>query len=163
MNKHVHSDIEHIFMSAVQDLRRQDEKAAAARRNAQLSSLIEEIRHLLVEAAYVELALATKRELFDEVLPLDFSNAVYHRLKRHKVPFAGALKVVGTDLPRPRPDDALFIRLRESKKTCCCDALKPFVGKLGDRLRELINERNHPPSVSSDALTARPTIVCYGV
>jgi hypothetical protein len=48
----------------------------------------------LIEAAYVELALAANRDLFDEALPLDFSEQAYHRLKRHKVPFAGAIMVL---------------------------------------------------------------------
>ena len=67
-----------------------EKKAADDRRKAQLSSLTEEIRQLLVDAAYVELARAANRDLFDEALPLDFSEQAYQRLKRHKVPFSGA-------------------------------------------------------------------------
>ena len=80
--------------------------------------MTEEIRQLLVEAAYVELALAANRDLFDDALPLDFSEQAYQRLKRHKLPFAGAMKLAGIGLPKPRPDDSLYLRFRESKKGC---------------------------------------------
>src|SRR5690606_13699246 len=77
--------------SNLADARTQREaKAAEDRRAANISSLTEEIRQLLVEAAYVELALAANRDLFDDPLPLDFSEQAFQRLKRHKVPFAGA-------------------------------------------------------------------------
>ncbi len=81
--------IEKQFLVAVEQRLVQDNKARTGRRNAHLSSLREEIRQFLVEAAYIELALASHRDLFDEALPLDFSDAAFQRLKRHKVPLPG--------------------------------------------------------------------------
>jgi hypothetical protein len=116
-------------------------KAAGDRRKAQLSSLVEEIRQLLVEAAYIELSLAANRDLFDEPLPLDFSEQAYQRLKRHKVPFAGAIKLVGTGLPTPRADDSLYLRYRESKKEVLRRRFDAIRAKMADRLRELMEAR----------------------
>lgn len=46
------------------------------------------------------------RSLFDEgdALTLNFSEQAIRRLKRHKQPFAGALKQVDVQEFRPRPD-----------------------------------------------------------
>lgn len=156
-------EIEHQFLAEVQHRLEQDEKTAADRYHAHLSSLREEIRQLLVEAAYVELALATKRELFDEVLPLDFSEAAYQRLKRHKAPFAGAIKVVGVGLPRPSADDARFVRFRDSKRDVLLRRFDAIRAKLGGRLSDLMGIMNHPPIVLPEAAAPRPTIECYGV
>ena len=129
------------FGQFVSDRLRSEEKAADDRRKAQLSSLTEEIRQLLVEAAYVELGQATNHDLFDEAMPLDFSESAYQRLKRHKVPFSGALKMVGDGLPIPRPDDSLFLRLRDSKRDVLTRRFEAIRGKLTDRLRELMELR----------------------
>jgi hypothetical protein len=155
-------ELETRFADSVHCRLTQDDKAANDRRNAQLSSLTEEIRQLLVEAAYIELALATHRDLFDEALPLDFSEQAFQRLKRHKVPFAGAIKLAGAGLPRPRPDDPLFIRLRESKKDVLLRRFDGIRGKLTERLRDLIDARNHTPA-ASHATATKPALNCYGV
>jgi SNF2 family DNA or RNA helicase len=133
--------LEHAFAESVRNRLRTEEKAADDRRKAQLSSLTEEIRQLLVEAAYIELSQATIRDLFDEVLPLDFSEQAYQRLKRHKVPFSGALKLVGAGLPKPRSDDSLFVRLRETKRDALVRRFDAVRGKLTDRLRDLMELR----------------------
>ena len=129
------------FADASRQRHLREVKAADDRRKAQLSSLTEEIRQLLAEAAYVELALASNRDLFDEALPLDFSEQAYQRLKRHKVPFSGAIKLVGAGLPKPRPDDSLYLRLRESKKDVLTRRFDAIRGKLIDRLGELMDAR----------------------
>jgi len=130
------------FVESAHSRQRQEDKAADDRRKAQLSSVAEEIRQFLVEAAYIELALAANCDLFDEPLPLDFSEQAYQRLKRHKVPFTGALKVAGVGLPRPRPDDSSFLRLRESKRDILARRFDAIRGKLTDRLRELMDLRH---------------------
>jgi len=131
-------------------------KAAEDRRKARLSSLREEVRQLLCEAAYVELAMAASRDLFDEAMPLDFSEAAYQRLKRHKVPFSGALKLTGTNLPKPRPDDPTYSRLRECKRDALKRRFDAIRDKMTDRLRELVdaqtklNDVKHAVAASTD-------------
>ena len=155
-------EIERSFSTATQERIAQEEKAAHDRRQAVLSSLTEEIRQLLTEAAYVELALAANRDLFDEALPLDFSEQAYHRLKRHKVPFAGALKVAGVGLPRPRPDDATYIRLRDSKKDVLRRRFEAIHTKLSERLTALMAAKTAADAKEPLVSTARSLkIVCY--
>jgi hypothetical protein len=95
------AELEQRFRDSLQFRRSQDAKAAADWKNSRVSSLSEEVRQLLTEAAYVELAIANHRDLFDENMPLDFSEQAYHRLKRHGIPLAGAIKLAGQGLPRP--------------------------------------------------------------
>jgi len=117
-------------------------KSSEDRQKAVLLSLSEEIRQLLVEAAYVELAMASNRDLFDEALPLDFSEHAYQRLKRHKVPFAGAIKLVGAGLPKPRSDNPQYLKLRETKKDLLTRRFEAIRAKMTDRLQELVDARS---------------------
>lgn len=134
LDANLRSELERRFTEATQSRLAQEQKAAEDRRKSHLSSLTEEVRQLLIEAAYIELALAANRALFDEALPLDFSEQAYQRLKRHKVPFAGALKIAGTRLPRPCPDDAPYLRYRDSKKDVLHRRFDAIRSKLTDRL-----------------------------
>lgn len=139
------------FSLAAQPRLEREQKAAEDRRKSLLSSLTEEIRQLLLETVYVELALAANRDLFDEAVPLDFSEQAYQRLRRHKVPFAGALKLVGTGLPRPRADDALYLRWREAKKDVLTRSFDAIRSRMSDRLRELMEAKkrmDQPPAKS---------------
>jgi superfamily II DNA or RNA helicase len=137
-------EIEDRFASANRERRQRELKSADDRRRAQVSSLTEEIRQILLEAACVELAQAANRGLFDEALPLDFSEQAYQRLKRHKVPFAGAIKVVGAGLPCPRSDDATYLRFRESGKDALARRFDLIRGRLSDRLRDLMEAKKTP-------------------
>ncbi|MBS0267298.1 MAG: hypothetical protein JSS02_35565 [Planctomycetes bacterium] len=127
------------FVAATKSQTEHEAKAADDRRKARLSSLREEVRQLLCEAAYVELAMSANRDLFDEALPLDFSEAAYQRLKRHKVPFSGAIKLAGSNLPKPRSDDPTYLRLRESKRDALKRRFDALRDKLSDRLGELVD------------------------
>ena len=108
---------------------------------------------MLVEAAYIELAQASNRDLFDEAMPLDFSEQAYQRLKRHKVPFSGALKLVGAGLPKPRSDDSLFVRVRDTKRDVLVRRFDAVRGKLTDRLRDLMEIRKKVEQVAQSGST----------
>ena len=51
------------------------------------------------------------------------------------------MKLVGTGLPKPRPDDSLYLRLRDSKKDVLTRRFDAIRGKLIDRLGELMDAR----------------------
>jgi superfamily II DNA or RNA helicase len=130
--------LEQQFVAAAVDRLNQEESAEENRRHACVSSLREEVRQFLVEAAYIELAMAANPDLFDESLPLDFSEQAYQRLKRHRVPFAGALRIIGSDLPRPRADDAVYLRYRDLKRDGLQHKFQMVRSRLSDRLRDLV-------------------------
>jgi hypothetical protein len=98
------------FAEAVAGLGDQDRLVADQNHKAHVASLKEAIRQLLLQAAYIEIAQTANPGLFDEVeeLPLDFSEEAIRRLKRHKIPFAGASKLVDVSDVRPRSDDPKY-------------------------------------------------------
>ncbi|GIW55581.1 MAG: hypothetical protein KatS3mg082_1985 [Nitrospiraceae bacterium] len=141
----------------------QENQAEQARRKARVSSLTEEIRQLLLEAVYIELALAANRGLFDEGLVLDFSAEAYQRLKRHKIPFAGALRLAGTDLPKPCPDDPLYLRLKDLRSDALMRKFEAVESKMKDRLRRLTAASgNIPTMVEREAVSiSAVTLLCF--
>jgi hypothetical protein len=78
-------------------IRNQETATVQAKERSRSEALAEEIRDLLLQAAYVEIARASADGLFSADGPLGFSVETVYRLRRHKVPFAGALKVVFVD------------------------------------------------------------------
>ena len=132
------------FIEAVEGLGDQDHLVADQNHKAHVASLKEAIRQLLLLAAYVELAQTANRGLFDEGddLPLDFSEQAIRRLKRHKIPFAGALKLVDVSDIRPRSDDPKYIRLRDSYPDVLTRRFEATRIKLGEFLGQLVQARN---------------------
>ena len=128
------------FVEAVERLSEQDHLVADQNHKALVASLNEAIRQLLLLAAYVELAQTANRGLFDEGedLPLDFSEEAIRRLKRHKIPFAGALKLVDVTGLRPSPDDPKYIKLRDSYPDVLTRRFEATRIKLGEVLGRLV-------------------------
>ena len=126
------------FLAAVERFRDQEIEIARQSHQAHVASLEEAIRQHLLQAAHVELAQAANRGLFDEGedIPLDFSEDAIRRLSRHKIPFAGALKLVDVTGLRPRPDDPKYIRLRDSYP----DVLPRKFEAIKIKLRELLSQ-----------------------
>jgi superfamily II DNA or RNA helicase len=153
------------FNAAAGNLMARETNAADSRRKAHISSLTEEIRQLLNQATYIELAQAANRDMFDEQdLPLDFSDQAYERLKRHKYPFAGALKQVGNRLPRPRPEDPFFLKMNAAKRDVLTRRFEVIRTKLGDRLHQLVaaKQAGSAGEHSTDK-SAVPTLLCYAI
>jgi hypothetical protein len=128
------------FLEAVEQYRTQDALVAEQNHKAHVASLKEAIRQLLLQAAYIELAQTANRGLFDEGedLPLDFSEQAIRRLKRHKIPFAGALKLVDVSDMQPRSNDPKYIRLRDSYPDVLTRRFEATKVKLGETLRQLV-------------------------
>ncbi|MBM4095037.1 MAG: hypothetical protein FJ276_37360 [Planctomycetes bacterium] len=152
------------FSAAAEQLMARETRAADSRRKALVSSLTEEVRQLLTQAAYIELAQAANRDLLDEDhLPLDFSDQAYERLKRHKFPFAGALKLVGTGLPRPRPEDPIYLKMKVTKRDLLARRLEAIRVKLGERLNQLMAAKRgaDPHGTGGEPSAATPTLECF--
>ncbi len=147
-----------LFSQAVQRFYERDIYVAEQNHNAHVASLEEAIRQLLLQAAYIELAQTVNRGLFDEGedLPLDFSEQAIRRLKRRKIPFAGALKLVDVADLRPRPDDPKYIRLRDSYPDVLTRRFEAIRIKLGEVLGQLVQAQK-VVSVSTGMRTAGGT------
>jgi hypothetical protein len=85
-------------------------------------------------------------EEFDEgeEIPLDFSDQAIRRLKRHSVPFAGALKLVDICDLRPCPEDPDYIRLRDSYPDVLTRRFEAIRIKLGELLGQLVQAQRTP-------------------
>lgn len=73
-----------------------DAEIAKARAQAERLALEEQARQLLLHAALVDLVLAQRRLGDEQDLPVDLSDGVILRLRRHGYPFAGLLRIVDT-------------------------------------------------------------------
>jgi superfamily II DNA or RNA helicase len=146
------------FSRAVARYLEHDLKAARLRHQARLASLAEEIRQHILMASYIELAQAAKRDLFDEELPLDFSESAIQRLKRHKYPFAGALKAVEVAGLRPRPEDPKYLRIRDQHRDVLARRFEIVRTKLGDTLVNLVRARQAAMPDDAGPLRGDPTV-----
>ena len=128
------------FLEAIERYASQDALVAEQNHKAHVASLKEAIRQLLLQAAYVELAQTANRGLFDEdeVVPLDFSDQAIRRLKRHKIPFAGALRLVDVSDMQPKSDDPKYIRLRDTYPDLLTRRFESTKVKLGELLSQLV-------------------------
>jgi hypothetical protein len=131
------------FREAVEQYQSQDSLVAEQNQKAHVASLKEAIRQLLLQAAYIELAQTANRGFFDEVedLPLDFSDQAIRRLKGHKIPFAGALKLVDVSDMQPRPDVPKYINLRDRYPDILTRRFESIKTRLGDILAQLVQAR----------------------
>jgi len=152
------------FSSGANKLMARETQAADSRRKAYISSLTEEIRQLLTQAAYIELAQAAVRDLFDEDdMPLDFSDQAYERLKRHKYPFSGALKQVGGRLPRPRPEDSFYQKMKAANRDVLTRRFEAIRTRMGERLHQFVaaKQAGEPSGPTGVPATAGPKLSCY--
>ncbi len=150
------------FLEAIERYGAQDALVAEQNQKAHVASLKETIRQLLLQAAYVELAQTANRGLFDdgEVMPLDFSDQAIRRLKRHKIPFAGALKLVDVSDMQPRSDDPNYIRLRETYPDVLTRRFELAKVKLGEALGQLVQARNAGSrSTSNYSVTSQNSLI----
>jgi len=150
------------FAGLVRSISARENQAEEALRRARVSSLAEEVRQLLVEAAYIELGLAANSGLCDDGLVLDFSEQAYQRLKRHEIPFTGALRVVGAGLPSLRPDDPVFLRLQNARKEVLIRRFEAVRERITDRLRNLSAWQNRPVMADKNAVApSAVALVCF--
>jgi hypothetical protein len=129
-----------------------------ARHQTRVASLTEEIRQLLRENIYVKLALAAYHGIWDEGFVLDFSEKAYQQLKRWGIPFPGALRVAGTDLPRPRPDDSLYLRLQECSKDALQRRFNAISLRIKRRLHQLRSLQDDFAAITKTDATAVPPV-----
>ncbi|GIW85194.1 MAG: hypothetical protein KatS3mg107_0854 [Gemmataceae bacterium] len=118
---------------------------------------------MLREAVYVKLALAAYHGIGDEGFVLDFSETAYQQLKRWGIPFPGALRVAGTALPRPRPDDPLYLRLREFSKDALQRRFNAISLRIKRRLYQLRSLQDDFAAITKTDATAVPPVafMCF--
>jgi hypothetical protein len=105
--------------------------------------LAEEIRDLLLQAAYVELLKAESDGIFATDAVAGFTLETVRRLRRHKFPFAGALKVVAIDGLRPTPADPKYQRLAQTRPDQLDRRFQSIKSRLGELLPQYVEAAAH--------------------
>jgi hypothetical protein len=103
------------FDRRTEELKQRDWEAEETRKKAEVVALQEQGRHLLLQATYIDLAMASRTGLFDNAPNLaGFSEDAVRALKRHGYPFAPLLKLVDTEGVRPDPTDAVWAKMQDA-------------------------------------------------
>jgi len=144
------------FSGQVDKLLSQEVLVARGHEKGLLSAMNEEVCQLLLEAAYLELIRNDGGDLFDGEL-VDFSEQAILRLKKHKYPFAGALKLVDTTRLHPRPDDPTYLRLMGLNHAAVERRFDGIRERLGGLLTRLIAGRK---MVAESESTAQVKLAC---
>jgi hypothetical protein len=115
-------------------IREQEAKTVQGQERSRAEALAEEIRDLLLQAAYVELVKTTAEGMFASDGGAVFSVETVRRLRRHKFPFAGALKAVAVDGLTPSPTDPKYVKFAQARP----DQLDRRFEALRNRIAELL-------------------------
>jgi hypothetical protein len=124
------------FDQEMRPLREREANDVQALHRSRADALAEEIRDLLLQAAYVELAKTAAEGIFAGDSGAGFSIESVRRLRRHKVPFAGSLKVVTVDGLRLSATDPKYVKLAQSRS----DQLDRRFEAIKNRLAELLSQ-----------------------
>ena len=129
------------FRKRIEDVRQRAEAVKDMRRRAEIAAFLEKGRQLLLEATYIDLAMAHYRDLFGELPNLaGFTEEAVRALKRLGYPFAPLLLLVGTESVTPSPSDPAWIRLQEASQESLkrrLEAIKKPMGELIHKLKSL--------------------------
>ncbi len=122
------------FAQEIAPLWEQEIKTRQGQERGRAEALAEEIRDLLLQAAYTELLKASSDGLFRTEDRAGFSLETVHRLRRHKFPFAGALKAVAVTGLKPSATDPRYLKLAQTRP----DHLDRRFETFRDRIAELL-------------------------
>ena len=104
---------------------------------AQRSALEARAARLLLDAAFVELALGQQPDLFgQETYPGAFEEAAVIGLKRHGYPWAPLLKTAHSHIQSPHPTDPFFVEIQNEP----VDKLRRRFGTLTQRAERLLED-----------------------
>jgi superfamily II DNA or RNA helicase len=135
------------FEAAYRPVREVAEKTVRDRERSRAGSLSEEARDLLVQAAYVDLARAAADGLFGADGTAGFTPETISRLRRHKVPFAGALKKIPVDGLTLSPTDPRYVSIAQARR----DGLDRRFEAIKTRLAEVLTQYMSVASADADA------------
>jgi hypothetical protein len=122
------------FDQAMAPIREQGAKLLQGQGRSRAEALAEEIRDLLLQAAYVELVKAGVDGMFARDGGAGFSVETVRRLRRHKFPFAGALRAVAVEGLTLSRADPKYVKLTQTRP----DQLARRFEAIRNRIAELL-------------------------
>ncbi len=123
-----------LFEAAYRPVREVAEKTVRDRERSRAESLAEEARDLMVQAAYVDLARTAGDGLFAAEGTAGFTPETISRLRRHKTPFAGALKKIPVDGLTLSPTDPRYLHIAQTRRDILDRRFEAIRGRLGEVL-----------------------------
>ena len=105
------------FANRVEDVKRKDHEIQEVRKRAEKTALLEKGRQLLLEATYIDIAMARYTSLFEQPPNLaGFTEDAVKALKRLGYPFAPLLRLVDTENLKPIPSDPAWARVQDASR-----------------------------------------------
>ena len=119
----------------------------------------------MTQAAYIELAQAANRDMFDEEdLPLDFSEHGLRAAEAAQVPIRRRPE---SGWRRPAParggEDPFYLKMKAAKRDVLTRRFEAIRTRLGERLQQLVAAKQASETGGSPAKAATPAILCYSV
>jgi superfamily II DNA or RNA helicase len=140
------------FEQQLAPIREREARTLHGQERNRAEALAEEIRDLLLQAAYVEFVKTTADGMFAPDGLTSLSVETVRRLRRHKFPFAGALRAVAVDGLTPSAKDPKYIKLAQAPAHQLdrrFEALKSSIAELLPRYVEATREVARPSPAST--------------
>jgi hypothetical protein len=141
------------FEKEIAPILEQEARTAQGQERSLAEALAEEIREQLLQAAYIELAQASVDGIFAGN-GAGFTVEAVRNLRRHKIPFAGALKVVSVDGMTLSASDPRYVKFTQTRRDLLDRRFEAMKGRIAELLAEYVNTTGPGESYS----TMRPEV-----
>jgi len=126
------------FNKRIEDIKHKDYEIKEIQKRAEEDALLERGRHLLLEATYIDLAMARYLGLLEQPPNLaGFTEDAVKALKRCGYPFAPLLRLVGTENITPIPSDPTWARVQDASHESLKKKLEAIKKSIADLLHKL--------------------------
>jgi len=137
-NSDLLAEVQADFDKHVEDVKQKEHKVQEARRQAEKAALVEKGHQLLLEATYIDIAMARYPSLFEQPPNLaGFTEDAVSALKRRGYPFAPLLRLVGTANITPTPSDPVWERVQAASRESLRKKLESIKQPIADLLQKL--------------------------
>jgi len=126
------------FANRVEDVKRKDHEIQEVRKRAEKAALLEKGRQLLLEATYIDIAMARYTSLFEQPPNLaGFTEDAVKALKRLGYPFGPLLRLVDTENIKPIPSDPAWARVQDASRESLRKKFEAIKNPIADLLHKL--------------------------
>jgi len=132
------AEVQTDFVKRVEDVKRKDHEIQEVRKRGEKAALLEKGRQLLLEATYIDIAMARYTSLFEQPPNLaGFTEDAVKALKRRGYPFAPLLRLVGTANITPTPSDPAWARVQDASRESLLKKFEAIKKPIADLLHKL--------------------------
>ncbi len=151
------------FEQGMAPIREQEAVTAQTQQRSRAETFAEEIRDQLLQAAYIEIIRTAMDGLFSADGSRGFSVESVRKLRRHKYPFAGALKAVAVDSLNLSATDPRYLKLAQSRGDQLERRFEVIRNRIAELLPRYVEWKNAPGQTHSESPSADAQVVLYHV